>query len=155
MDADAGFCRLPHWPAMRRRPAPTPARGAARPIRGRGRAGRRQRLGRLGARLVELVRLAGLTARGGCSAARWRSAPATAWPGARWRAAWLLHWRLEADGRRVAVWQVLAPTEWNASARHAGAGGGALLDTGPRSEAARPFALAFDPCVDVEVICDA
>ena len=31
----------------------------------------------------------------------------------------------------------------------------ALPDTGPRSEAARLLALAFDPCVDVEVICDA
>lgn len=159
MDADAGFCRLPHRPGDAT-PAGVPDTGpwcreADAPAEA-AQAGA-SAWGRLGARLVELVRLAGPD-----GARRLQRGALALGPGD--GLAWcemarglLLHRvRLEADGRRVAAWQVLAPTEWNAHPRGTLAQAlAALPDTGPRSEAARLLALAFDPCVDVEVICDA
>ena len=63
--------------------------------------------------------------------------------------------QLDADGQRVRAWQVLAPTEWNFHPAGTLAHALATLredDPGRRDAAARLLAVAFDPCVEFEVL---
>lgn len=63
--------------------------------------------------------------------------------------------QLDADGQRVQAWQVLAPTEWNFHPAGTLAHALATLredDLGRRDAAARLLAVAFDPCVEFEVL---
>jgi hypothetical protein len=70
----------------------------------------------------------------------------------------LMHWvRLEegarsADTARVAVFRVLAPTEWNFHPQ--GALGRALAERRLDAEGARLAALALDPCIAFRVLED-
>ena len=62
--------------------------------------------------------------------------------------------QLDADGQRVRSWQVLAPTEWNFHPTGTLAHTLATLreDDSGRRDAARLLAVAFDPCVEFEVL---
>ncbi|WP_372526480.1 hypothetical protein [Piscinibacter sp.] len=68
----------------------------------------------------------------------------------------LVHWvQLEpvAEGARVAACRVLAPTEWNFHPRGVLARALAALPEGPqRDDDARCLAVAFDPCVEFEIV---
>ncbi|MFM2058549.1 MAG: hypothetical protein RLY71_2934 [Pseudomonadota bacterium] len=67
----------------------------------------------------------------------------------------LLHWiELTPDGRHIAAARVLAPTEWNFHPHGVLAGALAALPATPAgtlAASARRLAVAFDPCVEIDV----
>jgi hypothetical protein len=67
----------------------------------------------------------------------------------------LLHWvELTPDGQHIAAARVLAPTEWNFHPRGVLAGALAALPDQPAdtlAASARRLAVAFDPCVEIDV----
>lgn len=145
--ADKGFARQPHWQGQPRDTGPWCRAGDAAPA-----AAQSSAWGRLVSRLADLVALAvpgqaplvhGALATGALQAIAWTEMARGV----------LLHWvQLAANpaGLVVARYQVIAPTEWNG---HPGGGlAQSVAALTPGDEAgARLLALAYDPCVPVQV----
>jgi len=110
---------------------------------------------RLGARLADLAAIAGEGAGPPLACGALPIAPGEGIAWTEMSRGLLMHWvRLEEGARqpdtaRVALYRVLAPTEWNFHPQ--GALGGALAEGRLDADAARLAALALDPCISFQI----